>query len=122
MTTDKILVERNGPVTTIVINRPKSKNALDNEAAHGLACFVLPPGEDQALAAVRLTPGAEATPVTLVSNAGVAYDVYLTLTTSDGVQTTPQGRVRLARVDDRQGGGPVEQVGATALARLVGRP
>lgn len=36
-TTDKILVERDGPVTTIVINRPKSKNALDNEAAHGLA-------------------------------------------------------------------------------------
>jgi 1,4-dihydroxy-2-naphthoyl-CoA synthase len=37
MTTDKILTERSGPVTTIVINRPKSKNALDNEAAHGLA-------------------------------------------------------------------------------------
>ena len=35
--TDKILSEQNGPVTTIVINRPKSKNALDNEAAHGLA-------------------------------------------------------------------------------------
>lgn len=36
-TTDKILVEHDGPVTTIVINRPKSKNALDNEAARGLA-------------------------------------------------------------------------------------
>ena len=35
--TDKILVERNGPVTTLIINRPKSKNALDNEAAHALA-------------------------------------------------------------------------------------
>jgi len=35
--TDKILVECDGPVTTIVINRPKSKNALDNEAAHGLS-------------------------------------------------------------------------------------
>ena len=35
--TDKVLVERNGPVTTIIINRPKSKNALDNEAAHALA-------------------------------------------------------------------------------------
>ncbi len=33
----KILIERNGPVTTLIINRPKSKNALDNEAAHGLA-------------------------------------------------------------------------------------
>jgi enoyl-CoA hydratase len=33
----KILVERQGPVTTIVINRPQARNALDNEAAHGLA-------------------------------------------------------------------------------------
>ena len=37
MTTDKILIDRNGPVTTLIVNRPKSKNALDNEAAHGLA-------------------------------------------------------------------------------------
>ena len=37
MKTNKILSERNGPVTTIVINRPEVKNALDNEAAHGLA-------------------------------------------------------------------------------------
>jgi enoyl-CoA hydratase len=41
--TDKVLVERDGPVTTIIINRPKAKNALDNEAAHALAdalhCF-----------------------------------------------------------------------------------
>ena len=35
--TSKILVERHSPVTTIIINRPKSKNALDNEAAHALA-------------------------------------------------------------------------------------
>src|SRR4051812_25025505 len=33
----KILTERHGPVTTITLNRPTSKNALDNEAAHGLA-------------------------------------------------------------------------------------
>ena len=33
----KILAERNGPVMTIIINRPERKNALDNEAARGLA-------------------------------------------------------------------------------------
>ena len=33
----KILVEKDGPVTTIVINRPEVKNALDNEAARALA-------------------------------------------------------------------------------------
>ena len=37
MSTQKILVEAAGPVTTIVINRPQARNALDNEAAHGLA-------------------------------------------------------------------------------------
>ena len=33
----KILVHSGGPVTTIVINRPQVRNALDNEAAHALA-------------------------------------------------------------------------------------
>jgi enoyl-CoA hydratase len=37
MSTPKILVEAQGPVTTITINRPQVRNALDNEAAHGLA-------------------------------------------------------------------------------------
>ena len=37
MTTSKIIVEKNGQVTIIVINRPERKNALDNEAARGLA-------------------------------------------------------------------------------------
>ena len=34
---DKLLVERDGPVTTIIINRSGAKNALDNETAHALA-------------------------------------------------------------------------------------
>jgi len=37
MSPPKIIVDRAGPVTTIVINRPQAKNALDNEAAHALA-------------------------------------------------------------------------------------
>src|SRR4029078_433577 len=37
MATQKILVERSGAVTTIVINRPQARNALDNEAAHARA-------------------------------------------------------------------------------------
>lgn len=35
--TSKIRVERNGPVTTVVINRPEVRNAVDNETAEGLA-------------------------------------------------------------------------------------
>ena len=37
MSLPKILVETAPPVTTIIINRPQMKNALDNEAAHALA-------------------------------------------------------------------------------------
>ncbi len=37
MNQPKILVETTAPVTTIIINRPQAKNALDNEAAHALA-------------------------------------------------------------------------------------
>jgi len=33
----KVLIERNGPVTTVVINRPEVRNAVDNETAEGLA-------------------------------------------------------------------------------------
>ena len=55
--TSKILIERNGPVTTLIINRPKSKNALDNEAAHGLAA-ALEAFEDDAEARVAVLTGA----------------------------------------------------------------
>jgi enoyl-CoA hydratase len=37
MNPPKILVETAGPVTTLVINRPQARNALDNEAARALA-------------------------------------------------------------------------------------
>jgi enoyl-CoA hydratase len=33
----KVLVERDGPVTTVIINRPEVRNAVDNETADGLA-------------------------------------------------------------------------------------
>ncbi len=35
--TDKLLVERDGPVTVLTINRPEARNALDNETARALA-------------------------------------------------------------------------------------
>lgn len=37
MSQAKILIETTPPVTTIIINRPQVKNALDNESAHALA-------------------------------------------------------------------------------------
>ncbi len=35
--TDKILIDRDGPVTTITINRPQVRNALDRQAVQALA-------------------------------------------------------------------------------------
>jgi enoyl-CoA hydratase len=37
---DAILIQRDGPVTTIVINRPHARNALDREASLGLAAAI----------------------------------------------------------------------------------
>ncbi|MFY0611248.1 MAG: crotonase/enoyl-CoA hydratase family protein [Hyphomicrobiaceae bacterium] len=36
MASEKVLVERDGPVTTVIINRPQVRNAVDNETADGL--------------------------------------------------------------------------------------
>jgi len=33
----KVLVERNGPVTTVILNRPEVRNAVDNETAEAMA-------------------------------------------------------------------------------------
>ena len=61
MSTPKILVEAQGPVTTITINRPQARNALDNEAAHGLA---------DALRAFEAVPEAR---VAVLTGAGGAF-------------------------------------------------
>ena len=37
MSAAKVLVERDGPVTTVIINRPQVRNAVDNETAENLA-------------------------------------------------------------------------------------
>lgn len=34
---EKVIVQRDGPVTTIIINRPEARNAVDNETADALA-------------------------------------------------------------------------------------
>lgn len=36
-TSSKLLVEKQGPVTTVIINRPEVRNAVDSETARALA-------------------------------------------------------------------------------------
>src|SRR5215471_16020600 len=57
MAQPKILVEAAGPITTIVLNRPEVRNALDNEAAHALAS-ALKAFETDAEARVAVLTGA----------------------------------------------------------------
>ena len=57
MSQPKILVETAPPVTTIIINPPQVKNALDNEAAHALAA-ALRAFEMDAAACVAVLTGA----------------------------------------------------------------
>jgi enoyl-CoA hydratase len=61
MSSQKILVEHKGPVTTIIINRPHARNALDNEAAHALG---------EALRAFEADPDAR---VGVLTGAGGAF-------------------------------------------------
>lgn len=48
-----VLVEKDGPVTTVIINRPEARNAVNPETAHGLRrAFTDFEADDEALAAV----------------------------------------------------------------------
>lgn len=54
----KVLVERQGPITTIVLNRPHVRNALDNDAARQLAAaFQAFDADDEARAGVLCGAG-----------------------------------------------------------------
>ena len=57
MTASKILVEKNGPVTTIILNRPEVKNALD-QAASELLSQVLKDFEEDENQKVAVITGA----------------------------------------------------------------
>ena len=52
---DKILIEKQGPVTTIIINRPQARNALDREASLALAAAIAAFESDESSAVAVLT-------------------------------------------------------------------
>ena len=56
----EVVVERNGPVTTVILNRPRAKNAVDRGAAERLAAAFLEFEQDEA-ALVAVFCGAEET-------------------------------------------------------------
>ena len=53
MSEPKVVVERDGPVTTVIINRPEVRNAVDNATAEALAdAFRAFDGDDEQKVAV----------------------------------------------------------------------
>ena len=55
MSYDALLIERDGPVTVITLNRPKTRNALDRALLQALGNALAGAGEDTAARAVVLT-------------------------------------------------------------------
>ncbi|PKQ01313.1 MAG: enoyl-CoA hydratase, partial [Alphaproteobacteria bacterium HGW-Alphaproteobacteria-12] len=49
----EVLVEKNGPVTSVILNRPHAKNAVDRKAAEALVeAFLAFERDEEALVAV----------------------------------------------------------------------
>jgi enoyl-CoA hydratase len=96
----KILVERDGPVTTIVINRPEVRNALDNEAAHGLAdAFRAFEADAQAHVAVLTGAGGSFCAGADLKALGSGVDYFSWAGSDEGPLKTPLAKPVIAAVE-----------------------
>ena len=96
----KILVERNGPVTTIVINRPQARNALDNEAAHALATALEAFDRDpQARVAVLTGAGGAFCSGADLKEVGAGVDYFPWAGSDQGPLRAPLGKPVIAAVE-----------------------
>jgi enoyl-CoA hydratase len=100
MTTDKILIERDGPVTTIVINRPRVRNALDNEAAHALAdAFRTFEADPQASVAVLTGAGGAFCAGADLKELGSGVDYFPWAGSDDGPLRAPLAKPLLGAIE-----------------------
>jgi enoyl-CoA hydratase len=100
MNPPKILVERNGPVTTIVINRPQARNALDNEAAHALAAALGTFDNDrQARVAVLTGAGGAFCSGADLKEVGSGVDYFPWAGSDQGPLRAPLGKPVIAAVE-----------------------
>jgi enoyl-CoA hydratase len=100
MSSSKILVERAGPVTTIVINRPQAKNALDNEAAHALAdAFTAFEADQQARVAVLTGVGGAFCAGADLKELGGGTDYFPWAGSVQGPLRSPLGKPVIAAVE-----------------------
>ena len=100
MTEPKILVETAGPVTTIVINRPQARNALDNEAAHALAAaFRSFEANDDAKVAVLTGAGGAFCAGADLKELGSGTDYFPWAGSAGGPLRTPLGKPVIAAIE-----------------------
>jgi enoyl-CoA hydratase len=100
MTTEKILTTRRGPVTTIVINRPQVRNALDNEAACALADALKQFGADrEARVAVLTGTGGAFCAGADLKELGAGTDYFPWAGSDDGPLRAPPAKPLIAAIE-----------------------
>src|SRR3981081_52539 len=100
MSPPKILVETAPPVTTIIINRPQVKNALDNEAAHALAAALNAVGADTgARVAVLIGAGGAFCAGADLKELGSGTDYFPWAGSDDGPLRAPLGKPMIAAIE-----------------------
>src|ERR1700748_501536 len=97
MISAKILVETAGPVTTLVINRPQARNALDNEAASALSgAFKAFEADRQAQVAVLTGAGGAFCAGADLKELGSGTDYFPWAGSEDGPLRAPLGKPVIA--------------------------
>jgi enoyl-CoA hydratase len=96
----KLRVERSGPVTTIVINRPEVRNALDNEAARALAVALRAFDDDgEARVAVLTGAGGSFCAGADLKQLGSGVDYFPWAGSDDGPLHAPPGKPVIAAIE-----------------------
>src|SRR5215813_10199232 len=96
----KIMVQAAGPVTTIVINRPQVRNALDNEAAHALAAALRAfEGDGEARVAVLTGAGGSFCAGADLKELGSGTDYFPWAGSADGPLCSPLAKPVIAAVE-----------------------
>src|SRR5216684_5213632 len=98
--TAKILVETAGPVTTLIINRPQAKNALDNEAARALgAAFKAFEADPAAQVAVLTGTGGAFCAGADLKELGSGTDYFPWAGSDEGPLRAPLGKPLIAAIE-----------------------
>lgn len=103
---ENILVERDGPVAVVTLNRPKVLNALNVETLAELDRAFAGLGEDQAVKAIVFTGAGDKAFI-----AGADINQLATLGPAEGVAFAQRGQAVLARI---------EQLGKPVIAAING--